>query len=367
VINSWVFPLALGATLTQYLGYLRRSIIIDSFGKNMKRKSLLLLPVFAFVLFLSTLTAPGKTQQPAQPKVSGDEAKALNAINAAPDAAAKMTGAEEFVKKHPKSAAMPMLAEQLAMEIGKVSDVTQKLALADRFEKAFTDEKSLQLIQFTRMDAYLASNKVDEAYALAAKILAKDPEELHTMIQMIVIGTETVKKGNTKYAPQTLQYGLKAIELIEANKKPAQMDETTWTNDKGALPQLYQQTAILSMVGGNTGDAKARLEKAAQLNPQDPSNHAFTGYILNNEYVQQATMYKSMPDGKQKEEMLKKLEGLMDGIIDEFAKAVGLASGRAEYQPLVQQITPDLTSYYKYRHNQSVEGLQQLIDKYKPK
>jgi len=25
----------------------------------------------------------------------------------------------------------------------------------------------------------------------------------------------------------------------------------------------------------------------------------------------------------------------------------------------------DLTSYYKYRHNNSVEGMQQLIDKYK--
>jgi tetratricopeptide (TPR) repeat protein len=330
----------------------------------MKPKSIYLLPVFASALFLSTLV---RAQEPAQPKVSADEAKALNAINAAPDAAAKMTGAEEFVKKHPKSAAIPMLGQQLAAEIGKVPDVTQRLALADRFDKAFTDEKSLQAIQFTRMDTYVASNRVDDAFALATKILAKDPEELHTMIQIVVVGTEDVKKGNPKYAPQTLQYGLKAIELIEANKKPAQMDETTWTNDKGALPQLYQQTAILSMVAGNTTEAKTRLDKASQLNPQDPSNHAFAGYILNNEYVQQATTYKTMPEGKQKDDMLKKLEGLMDGIIEEFAKTVGLATGRAEYQPLVQQITPDLTSYYKYRHNQSVEGLQQLIDKYKPK
>jgi hypothetical protein len=113
-------------------------------------------------------------------------------------------------------------------------------------------------------------------------------------------------------------------------------------------------------------DAKTRLAKAATLNPNDPSNHAFTGYIVNNEYIQLAGTYKSMPEGKQKEETLKKLEGLLDTIIDEFARAVALSTGRNEYQPLVQQVMPDLTSYYKYRHNQSVEGLQQLIDKYKP-
>jgi len=34
---------------------------------------------------------------------------------------------------------------------------------------------------------------------------------------------------------------------------------------------------------------------------------------------------------------------------------------------MMQQLTTDLTDYYKFRHNNSTEGLQQLIDKYKPK
>jgi tetratricopeptide (TPR) repeat protein len=331
----------------------------------MKTTSLFTTPAI-LMLFLLSGSVATQAQPANQPKVSEAEAKALTAINAAPDATAKLTGAEEFVKKYPKSAAIPQLAQELALEIGRLSDANQKLLLADRFDKAFTDEKALAQIQFARMDSYLALNKMDEAFALAAKILEKNPEELHTMVQMTLSGTEAAKKGNGKYATQSQQYGLKAIQIIESNQKPASVDEATWASDKATLPILYQQTAILAMMTGNMADAKTRLAKAVTLNPSDPSNHAFAGYIVNNEYVQLASTYKTMPEGKPKEEMLKKLEGMIDNIIDEFAQAVALATGRKEYEPLLQQLTPDLTSYYKFRHNQSVEGLQQLIDKYKP-
>jgi hypothetical protein len=78
-----------------------------------------------------------------------------------------------------------------------------------------------------------------------------------------------------------------------------------------------------------------------------------------------ATSYKAMPEGPAKQEALKKLEALLDSIIDIYAHAAALAAGRPEYEGLLQQVQGDLTSYYKFRHNQSVEGLQQLIDKYK--
>src|SRR5437667_12193561 len=90
-------------------------------------------------------------QASAPPKVSEAEATALSAINAAPDAAAKLTLAEEFVKKYPKSPAVPQLAENLAVEIAKVPDAAQKLALADRFQKAFGDDKAFAVIQSARL------------------------------------------------------------------------------------------------------------------------------------------------------------------------------------------------------------------------
>jgi hypothetical protein len=323
----------------------------------------------AFILLDAPLQAKAvaltQAQAATQPKLSEAEAQALNAINAAPDPAAKLTAAEEFVKKYPKSPAMSRLAELLAIEISKVADANQKLALVDRFEKDFTDARALAIVQSAKLDAYVAANRMDDAFTLAAALLAKDPEDLHALILMTFSGTDEAKKGNGKHLTQTQQYGAKAIELIEADKKPANMEETAWLNHKAALPLLYQQTGILALMAKNPEDAKARLSKSIALKPDDPSSHAILAYLVNDQYVQLATTYKTMPEGKQKEEMLKKLEGMIDEIVDGYAHAVALSTGKPEYQPLLQQVMPDLTSYYKFRHNQSVEGLQQLIDKYK--
>ena len=66
--------------------------------------------------------------------------------------------------------------------------------------------------------------------------------------------------------------------------------------------------------------------------------------------------YEEMPEGRPKQDALKKLEVVLDSVIDAYARAAGLATGRAEYQPLLQQVILDLTNYYKYRHK-STKGL----------
>ena len=52
-------------------------------------------------------------------------------------------------------------------------------------------------------------------------------------------------------------------------------------------------------------------------------------------------------------------------MIDNYARAVALATGRPQYQTLLQQVIPDLTIYYKQRHKGTIKGLQQLINRYK--
>ena len=334
--------------------------------KNRSFISVCWLAAMIFVLNLTFQVASQAQETNDAPKVSEGEAKLVTAFNAAADAGAKLTVAEEFVKKYPKSALLSEMAQMMAIEISKVKDSTQKLALADRFDKAFRGKEAQAIVRLARLDAFVSSNRVDDAFSLAAAILTTDSQELHTLVQMTFTGADEAKRGNTKYLQLSQQYGVKAIEIIEANKKPASMDEALWTNHKAALPQLYQQTAVLAMVNKNPADARARLAKAIELKPEDPSSYAILAFLTNNEYVELATSYKTMPEGKEKSEMLVKLQGMIDSIIDSYARVVALSTGKPEYQALLQQVMPDLTSYYKYRHNQSVEGLQQLIDKYKP-
>jgi hypothetical protein len=72
-----------------------------------------------------------------------------------------------------------------------------------------------------------------------------------------------------------------------------------------------------------------------------------------------------MPAGSARDEQLKKVQALLDSLIDAYAHALALSEGNATLQQIREQYAQDLESYYKYRHNGSTDGMQQLIDKYK--
>jgi tetratricopeptide (TPR) repeat protein len=340
----------------------------------MKSKCLSLLcviSVFSLVVcigpsgFARHASADALTQEQAKPKVSEEEAKAAAAINAAPDAGAKLAAAGEFLKKYPKSTLRLQIASYVAGQIAQVADATQRLTLAEGFQKVFKEDKELEAIQLVSLDAYLSLKRVDDAFAHAALILAKEPENVAVMSHLAIAGTEEAKRQNAKHVPVSLQYGLKAIELIEANKKPAYLDDASWESQKSMLPLLYLDMGILSLVSGKPAEAKPRFEKAAALNPAEPTTYALLGNVLDDEYQQLAEAHRTMPAGKQKDETLKKATELMDKVIDLYARSLGASAGKPEHKPLKDQLLQIITPYYKYRHNGSTDGLQQLIDKYK--
>ncbi len=344
----------------------------------MKSKSLISMRVmsaFTFVLLVSSSAfaqAPGYPQpsespKPAEskkPEVSEAEAAAANAVNTAPDAAAKLAAADQFVKKYPKSTVRLDVARYVASQIAEVKDAAQKLTLAESFQKSFTADAEQQVIQTVILDAYIAAKRPDDAFTLGTSLLAKQPDNVSVMAQLVMAGTEAAKARNPKYLAQSRQHGLKAIEFIEANKKPASLNEQGWESIKAMLPALYQSLGILSMASGNVAEARTRFEKANALDPTEPFNYVMLGTIVDDEYQKAAESYKAAPEGE-KQVALKKATDLMDKVIDLYARAVATSEGRPEYKQLHDQILQDMTPYYKYRHNGSTEGLQQLIDKYK--
>jgi len=129
---------------------------------------------------------------------------------------------------------------------------------------------------------------------------------------------------------------------------------------KARLPELYQQMGVMSLVEQHATEAEASLEKAAKLNPADPFNYAMLGAITNNNYQTLALSVRSMPDSKSKDEMVQKANTLLDKVIEQYARAVALATGKPEYQSLHDQVLLDLTSYYKYRHKNLMRGCKNI-------
>lgn len=332
----------------------------------MKTKLLYPLCVVAALSLLFTAVAYSQEKKP-EIKISEEEMKGLKAIEAIPDPAAKLKAMDDYVKKYPKTPLRLQLADTIAGDIAKMKDSTQAIALGESARTIFTTDEEQESIKGVLLDAYVQANRADDVFRIGSEILGKAPEDVHSHVQLTFAAANEVRKQNPKFVQPGLTSGLKAIELIEADKKPVKMEPTNWTKHKQLLPQLYQQVAVLNFVAGNVSDARTKAVKASELGPADPTNFALLGMVINADYLKLANSYKSMPEGKDKDATLKKLEGLMDEVIDAYAHAVALSIGKPEHQAMMQQLTTDLTSYYKYRHSQSTEGLQQLIDKYKPK
>ena len=294
------------------------------------------------------------------------EAQALEAITLATNPTSKLAAAEDFVARFPKSNERLRIAELIAIEILKIKDGTVALALVERARAVFTSEQEREILKPVTLEAFALGDRADDAFALAAEMLTKNPDNLHVLVRMTQAGAEETRKKNGKHAEVSLQYGLKAIEMIEKGNKPSSIDEQMWAVHKANLGQLYQHTAILHLAAQNSDEAKARLKRASELSPQDPSNFALLGRLIDADYVAQMKSYEEMPEGEAKQEALKRLEGVLDSVIDAYARAAGLATGRVEYQSLLQALIPDLTTYYQHRHK-STKGLRQLINQYRPR
>ena len=165
-----------------------------------------------------------------------------------------------------------------------------------------------------------------------------------------------------KYATQSQQYGLKAIELIEADKKPEGLDDAAWQEYKTRrLPDLYRNLGLLSLRTNNNAEAKARLEKAVALKSTDPFVYGVLGNMADDEYTALAKQFQSTHDAA----TLTQAQAKMDQAIELYAQAIGMSGEKPEYQQLREQVRPGLENYYKFRHNNSTAGLDELIAKYK--
>jgi hypothetical protein len=153
---------------------------------------------------------------------------------------------------------------------------------------------------------------------------------------------------------------------MEADKKPVDLDPAKWNEYKSRwLPLLYREGGVLALKSGDNAGARTKLEKAASLKSIDPVVYAILGQMKDEEYAAMAAKYQAMPAGAEKQAMLHTVQDQLDKVIAYYAQAMALAGDKPEFVQLKTQLKPGLEEYYKFRHNGSLEGLQQLIDKYK--
>ena len=326
--------------------------------------------VILFIGVASVTAQPdygARQEQPKQePQLSEAEAKAANKVIEATDAATKLQAAAEFLKKHAKSKARPRVAEHVAANIGNVQDAAQRITLVETYRNTFNGPGEADFITLPLLDAYIMAPRNEDAFRLGAEWLQKHPEDIDTMRRLTIVASNAAISGNNAFAAQGQQYGLKAAELIEADKKPADFDPAKWGEYKTRhLPLIYREVGVIALRTGDKAAARKSMEKAAAHKSTDPIVYLLLSDVANEEYNQAAKEYQAMPEGAEKAARRKKIEDQLDRVIEVYAQTVAMLDGNAQYDQARVQLKQDLDSYYKYRHNNSTQGLQELIDKYK--
>ena len=309
---------------------------------------------------------PPAGQPAGQPKVPEAEVAEARKVEAAPDAAARLAAAGEFLKKFPKSTLRPSVAQITAAKIAEVPDATQQITLIEQFRTAFNEPSEADLINQDLLDAYLKADRLADAFKLADASIDRMPDPVGAMIGLVNAGYKQMQQRKTEFVPQTARYAARVIETIEADKRPAALDTAVWTEYRTKqLPQLYRIHGLLLYASGDTAAAKARLQKAIALDPNDMFAYLVLGGLLNEDYQGLVVKYKAAT-GAPAADVLKQAQAVLDQVIDDYAHVIALSEGNTQYQQIREQVLQDLQADYKYRHNGSLDGLQQLIDKYKP-
>ena len=226
-------------------------------------------------------------------------------------------------------------------------------------------EKEVRKLQMGAM--LYNEKKYAEALTLGKEIVATEPENLRVIIDLgygSYLAAATLK--NESFNNDALTYARRAIQLIESGKTPAK-----WEPFKGkvdTLAYLYDVVGRLSLKDSPEAALSSFIKKAqfeTELK-KDPWTYYFIAAAYENgPYAKLSADYKTRFEGKDETPdsklALENINQVIDRMVDAYARAVALAGTDAKYQAPKKEWMEGLSTWYKYRHNQSDAGLTELI------
>ena len=208
--------------------------------------------------------------------------------------------------------------------------------------------------------------KYPEAYALGKELLAQDPENLKVLIDLGANGYLAAGPKNPSLNADALNYAKKAIQMLESGKTVDNWQPLSGKDE--ALAYLHYTVGYLTLES-DPSSAIGHLIKAAQTETPLKKSALTYGYIAgayeSGPYAKQSDAYKACCAGKEETPesklMLANINQIVDRMVDAYARAVALAGNDASVNTLKTSWNESLTTWYKFRHNDSNAGLDQML------
>jgi hypothetical protein len=262
------------------------------------------------------------------------------------------------IRKTDETKAYDIAKKYLTCAAAEDNKITQYLKKwVDSYEKG---NRKAKLSQF------LAEKKYADAFAIGKDILTDEPENVKVLIDMGYGGYVASAAKNTTFNADAINYAKKAIQLIESGKAPDSWAPFAGKDD--ALAYLNYSIGVMTLPQDRSA-ALSYLIKAAQFESnlkKSPLTYAYiAGAYEEGPYAKQSADYERLYKGKdetpESKLALANINQLVDRIIDAYARAVALAATDPKFAASKPAWVEALTNLYKYRHDKSDAGMNELV------
>lgn len=251
----------------------------------------------------------------------------------------------------------------LACPAGQVTEAQQKII--DYLKKWSTAyEEGMRKIRLPIL--LYNEQKYAEAYALGKEILAAEPENLKVLVDLGTNGYLLAPLKNPALTAEALGYARKALQLLESGKN---LDDWQPLANRDVALAYLNYTVGTATLETEPANALKFLLKAAQFETplkKSPYTYAYlAGAYETGPYAKQSEQYKTIYSGKdetpESKLALANINQLVDRMIDAYARAVALAGTDAKFTTPKAAWQESLSTWYKYRNNNSDAGLTEFV------
>ena len=225
-------------------------------------------------------------------------------------------------------------------------------------------ERAARKLQFEEL--LFKEKKYAAAFKVGKQVLADEPDNLRTIINLASTGYLASNTGDALSNAETLEFTRRATAMLEAGSTPS--DFKPFTGQPDALAYLnfitgeliLKETPAESVVYfrkaiesegtiKNTPVIYSRLAAAYVASQYEPQSKEFAASFGGKETTPESTV------------ALDSINRTVDRITDALARAIALSGAGTQDSEARARWMQELTRFYKFRNNNSTDGLEAYI------
>jgi len=322
----------------------------------MKKLSLMMMILLLASAFATLPALASSRPAPQQPQMSDEERKLseefYNAAYKEKNLEKAYPLAKQILEKYPNG------------QYAKYADQVVTQYLGQKFQTAL---KSF----YDSADAA----KLDQMIASGEEFLKKLPDQVY-VITHLALATGRGSLGQFyKDMDKSKMYAEKALKLLDNSTPPqgynADEYKTLRLTGQSNLNQ-YLGFYTLQQGAGDPDQAIAYLTKAAEMKDATTAKDPNTYWLRASAYykiyeklrAQHDALPKEQKDGDAGKALLAKIDPVVDKMVDDYARVVALTHGKAEAKQMYDAAKESAETFWKYRHDNKLDGLEALIKRY---